>query len=250
MEKVSMKEIVEKYNDCDMFSLTCDAREYNVSKEDFLKALENIETKDIQELKEIYDKYQLNDKGYSSFEELYSNIKDECIKYNSEENKEKYIKNRFTKEVIDDYKRLGFSDTQIKDIMDNFFCCGFIESEVGKTTKYGDEVSVFYRRISYNIDRLKEENMYLNNKNNDYIKILPQELKNNLLRYEISFYNEVTTSNRLMINYYFSLNDETKKYLLKYESDYDLEELQDLTIYKNNQVKFYSCTHELFNSLE
>ena len=53
-----------------------------------------------------------------------------------------------------------------------------------------------------------------------------------------------------MINYYFKLNDETKNHLLKYDSDYDLDELQDLTLYQNNKIKFYSCTHEEYNSLD
>jgi len=52
-----------------------------------------------------------------------------------------------------------------------------------------------------------------------------------------------------MINYYFKLNDETKKYLLKFDNDFCLEPLEDLAIYKDNELKFYSCTHERFNSL-
>ena len=53
-----------------------------------------------------------------------------------------------------------------------------------------------------------------------------------------------------MINYYFKFNDESKKYLLKYESDFDLDNLEDLTFYKDNEVVFYSCTHENYNSIE
>ena len=41
-----------------------------------------------------------------------------------------------------------------------------------------------------------------------------------------------------------------KKYLLKFRTDFDLQELQDLTLYKNNEVQFYSCTHEKLNLLE
>ena len=82
------------------------------------------------------------------------------------------------------------------------------------------------------------------------IKQVPRKLRDYCIKYEISFFNEVTESSRLMINYYFPLNENTKKYLLKFKTDFDLKELQDLTIYKNNKVKFYSCTHEKFNSLK
>ena len=48
----------------------------------------------------------------------------------------------------------------------------------------------------------------------------------------------------------FSFNEETKKYLLKYNSDFDLVGLEDLALYKDNKIKFSSCTHEKFNSEE
>ena len=75
-------------------------------------------------------------------------------------------------------------------------------------------------------------------------------MKEYLIRYESSFYNEVTASGQLMINYYFYLNDKTKDYLLMFKSDFDLEGLEDLAIYKGDDVEFCSCTHEKFNSLE
>lgn len=52
-----------------------------------------------------------------------------------------------------------------------------------------------------------------------------------------------------MINYYFNLNSETKKYLLKFQDDFCLEPLEDLTLYKEDEIKFYSCTHEGFNTI-
>ena len=53
-----------------------------------------------------------------------------------------------------------------------------------------------------------------------------------------------------MVKYYFKLNDKSKEYLLRYKSDFDLDNLEDLTIYKKNKIEFYSCTHEQYNSLE
>ena len=100
------------------------------------------------------------------------------------------------------------------------------------------------------IDRENEKNNFCFNEGKEPIKKVPRKLKDYCLKYEVSFFNSVTVSSILMINYYFPLNEYTKKYLLKFKTDFDLKELQDLTIYKNNKVQFYSCTHEGFNSLE
>ena len=53
-----------------------------------------------------------------------------------------------------------------------------------------------------------------------------------------------------MINYYFKLNDETKKYLLQFRNDFYMRDLDDLSLYNDDEVKFSSCTHEGFNSIE
>ena len=53
-----------------------------------------------------------------------------------------------------------------------------------------------------------------------------------------------------MLNYYFDLNDETKKFLLKFKNDFKIKgNLYDLAFYKNNELIFSSCTHEQYNSL-
>ena len=100
-----------------------------------------------------------------------------------------------------------------------------------------------------NIDRMNDKEKYLSNGVLDPMDVVPKELKEYLLYYEVSFHNEVSTRSILMINYYFVLNDATKKYLLKFKDDFNMDELEDLTLYKDDQVLFYSCTHEKFNSL-
>lgn len=46
----------------------------------------------------------------------------------------------------------------------------------------------------------------------------------------------------------FRLNDKTKKWLKQFKSDYDLEGLEDLALYKGDELLFSSCTHEVFHN--
>lgn len=252
--ELTMKDILEKYSDCDMFSLTGEIYNYNITEKEYLDALKAIKNKQKKEIKNFYDEHKSEFESYPSFEELYSDIEKECYEYNSEENKKRYLEEKFDKRFYYEYKKMLMSDKKIKKIRENFFHCSFIVDEVGKTTKYGNGCTrlfrIFYSRISMLIDRENEKNNFCFNDGKEPIKQVPRKLRDYCLKYEISFFNEVTESSRLMINYYFPLNENTKKYLLKYKTDFDLQELQDLTIYKNNKVKFYSCTHEKFNSLK
>lgn len=88
---------------------------------------------------------------------------------------------------------------------------------------------------------------------------IPEELKESYLNYEISktnvFASGIPDGELFLfpVTYYFELNDESKKYLLKFKNEFCLSDevgLEDLTLYKNNEVKFYSVTHEGINSLE
>ena len=70
---------------------------------------------------------------------------------------------------------------------------------------------------------------------------------------EISFETHCTKSAALFETYYFELNDITKKWLLKYKSVFDFSDeypgdLQDLALYKDDELKFSSCTHEEYRS--
>jgi len=135
----------------------------------------------------------------------------------------------------------------------DYFRCGFITDNVGKTTKYGKNhynfFWNFYAEIALNIDTEKDKNSVCVKGGKSPIEQVPNELKEHLLYYEVSNFNAVTISGP-MINYYFKLNDESKKYLLKFRNDFMLIGLEDLTLYKDDEVKFSSCSHERFNSIE
>jgi len=255
--KTKMKKILEKYSDCNKFSLTggtltyisqekCE--KYNISEQDFINAIENVTKKEKEEQRKHYEEIKENLTNYPDFDKLYDEIKQECYDFDCEENKQFYINKSYNI-----YKEIGMTDEKVNRILDDFFRCSFIADEVGKKTKYGKEYKGFfwnlYHTIGLSIDRQKDKEKYCIKNGKNPIEQIPEELKNHLLYYEVSFSNEVTTSSGLMINYYFKLNDETKKYLLKFDNDFCLEPLEDLAIYKDNELKFYSCTHERFNSL-
>lgn len=106
-------------------------------------------------------------------------------------------------------------------------------------------------------DELKNDRLLFLNALSQNNKALPIDfiknkvLRDNLIKYEISFQNHCTTSGCLMINYYFKLNGETKELLRNYKNDFeiDINSLEDLALYKDDELKFSSCTHEGFNSL-
>jgi hypothetical protein len=73
-------------------------------------------------------------------------------------------------------------------------------------------------------------------------------LYKHLDKHEITFTWHCTTSSRLSVVYYFRLNEESKRWLMQYESDLDIAPLDDLAFDKNGELLFSSCTHEGYNS--
>ena len=282
---LTMKQILNKFSDCNKFSLTGNTFRYNVTiskeefeaqtkdltpkemqkfteqfyekyiitEEEYLNALKTLEERNKEEKRKIYENNREKFAKYPSFDKLYDEIKKECEDYDCEENKQFYINKHYGDEQIKKYKDRGMTEEEINEMKEDFFQCTFIASEVGKTTKYGNEHKGFFYHLYYdianNIDRQKNKEHYCIDGKISPMEQIPQELKENFLYYEISFFNSVTTGG-LMINYYFNLNDETKKYLLKFRNDLYIYPLEDLTFYKEDKIKFYSCTHEGFNSIE
>lgn len=270
-----MKNILSKYSDCNKFSLTGNifvqfikitkeeyAREtekmnlqekmdftdkntvryqYNITEEEFLNALSKIEEKNKEKLRKIYDDNKEKFTEYPEFDELYEEIKQECSNFDSEKNRKYYIEK---------YKK---SELPYK-IDSDFFRYRFIADYVGENTKYGKKnrgfFSNFYRDVAMIFDCQKDKSKYCIQNGKSPIEQIPDELKKHFLYYEVSYCNEVTTSSGLMINYYFKLNEETKNYLLKFKNDFCLEPLEDLALYKDDELEFYSCTHEQFNSID
>ena len=271
-----MKKILDKFSDCDTFSLTGKVPRYNISfsqeknkkekeleqfverynitDEEFINALNKIEKHNKEENRKKYEQNKENFAHYPEFDKLYEEIKEECYAFYSEKNREYYLNKHFNDKQIRQYKRIGLTEQKINEMKKDFFHCSFIVDNVGKTTKYGNEHKGFfwhlYHDIAMNIDRQKNKETYCVSNGKSPLEQIPSELKKHFLYYEISYFNSVTESDGLMINYYFKFNKETKQYLLKFRNDLCINVLEDLTFYKDDEVKFYSCTHEGFNSLE
>ena len=280
---LTMKRILEKYKEADMFSLTGEisvykcpltGEEYNkaiegmnyIEREEFRnkfikkytiteaqydEALKSIEDHLKDKYKKIYESRREEYKNYPDFDILFNEIEEECRKFDCDENRMYYIKKHFNEEMIAKYKENGIFDNDIENMKNNFFKVSFIADRVREITKYGEKNDGFfsnlYRSISMIIEIENNKEKYCN-KGLNPINQVPDELKKNLLYYKVSFYNEVSIGIYPMFNYYFKFNEETKKYLLKFKNDFKLNELEDLSLYKDNTVLFSSCTHEFFNS--
>ena len=278
---IPMKNILKKFDDCNKFSLTGGTvrynieisreeyekeiqkmspseqnkffdqftEEYTITEEEFLNALAKKENKHKEEKRKIYEKNKEKFVNYPPFDELYEEIKQECYDFDCEENR-LFYRNKY----YNVYKEMGMTEETINEIKTDFFECSFITDNLGKTTKYGNEHRDFFQDLYFDIaeiiDCQKDKDKYCIKNGKSPLEQIPEELKEHFLYYEVSYSNEVTEGNGLRINYYFELNDETKKYLLKFKNDFCLEPLDDLALYKDDELKFCSCAHEEFNSIE
>ena len=283
---LTMKRILKEFDDCNKFSLTGRISKYNVtiSQEEYEKKIENLSSKEQRNfLEQFIEKYNITEEefenalanleehnkeekrkiyenskekfiNYPEFDKLYNEIKRECYDFDCEENKQFYINKHYGDKEIKKYKEYGMTEEEINEMKEDFFQCSFIADHVGKTTKYGNENRGFFYHLYHDIGMLidcqKDKKRYCTNNRKSPIEQIPNELKKHFLYYEVSYFNSVTISSGLMINYYFELNDETKKYLLQFKNDFQLEDLDDLTLYKDNEMRFYSCTHERYNSID
>ena len=213
-----------------MFSLTGTINKVKITANDKRIALNDIKEVQRANLRSQYN--TLKERNLLiPFDNLYREIEKECAQF------EKKYKVYYLKEY-------GF--------FDNSFIC----DHVGKDTKYNNPSGYFwhfYHSLGMNIDRERylDELINTNNRLTPLDKITDKVLKNNLIKYEILFHNHCTESSILMINYYFSLNIDTKKWLLQFANDFEITaNYEDLAFYKNGEVVFSSCTHERFNSLD
>ena len=251
---MNIENLLNTFKDIDKICLTASITGIEISEDEFNKALEVNVKQGKEYLLERYNENKDKFNNLPDFETLYNEIYQECLDFYNEENKKKYIEKTFTDEYVNLLLKFGSDEKRINNLKENFFHCSFIADTVGKSTKYGKNDNGFfyhfYHSIGMDIDRLNDIRKYININGNSPLSKVPDELKSSLISYEVSYFNYVTLSSILMINYYFKYTDEVKNYLLKYVTDYNLNELQDLTLYKGDEVKYYSCTHEQFCSLD
>lgn len=222
----NMENILVACKECNIFSLSTDFGNEKLSREEAYKALKILKESHKEELLEEYNK--VNGKStLPDFFELYCHIENECIE--------------FRKKYMDYY-------------IDKFgsFECSFIADHVGEDTLYEDPIELFwtfYNTLGMDLDaKIKLETLLSSNCKINPTDILNEEayllLKPWLIKYEISFITHCTEGG-LAKTFYFELNDETKKWLLQFPSDFEIKgNLQDLALYKGNKLLFSSCTHE------
>lgn len=222
----SMEAILKVFRNCNVFSLSTDFGNERLSKEEANKALMILKENHKAELLEQYNEENTNNK-LPPFFQLYHNIENECKEF-----KEKYMNDYLDKT--------------------GFFECSFIVDHVGEDTIYNEPIGLFwlfYDMIGRDLDaKIKLEALLTSNYSTMPTDILNEELylllKPWLIKYEISFITHCTEGG-LAKTLYFELNDETRKWLLQFTTDFDIKgDLQDLALYKDDELVFSSCTHE------
>lgn len=204
-----MKKLLERYNFCNRFSLSGHREFYKLSDDEADKIIKITKKRNREECQKIWDDIDDKYKTYS-FGEVIQDIETEILNFNGD----------------------------------------YIVDVVGEKTKYGREFWDIYSLLSNEVGQLElvktlqksaEAGPDLIDRDHKY-----EFLKPYMKHKEISFHTHCTISSILFETYYFELNEETKKWLLNYKSvfSFDGEILEDLAFYKDEKLKFSSCTHE------
>ena len=194
---LTMKRILEKYKEADMFSLTGEisvykcpltGEEYNkaiegmnyIEREEFRnkfikkytiteaqydEALKSIEDHLKDKYKKIYESRREEYKNYPDFDILFNEIEEECRKFDCDENRMYYIKKHFNEEMIAKYKENGISDNDIENMKNNFFKVSFIADRVREITKYEYGTNRTLSGVEFElINNITEETCFIQNK--------------------------------------------------------------------------------------
>ncbi len=225
-QSADMQYLLDKYSDCDSFSLCALVVDNSITQEEATRSLLENQALNKTKLQELYNTYK--DQISEDFETIYREVLAECKEF------QKTVKAKNS---------------------DEFYHCSFICDQVGQTTKYFTPTEFFwhlYLTLGMELDQNEELDKLLSSDKTSSISLLttPEyaELKPYLIEFKYTFQTHCTTCGNLQIEMRFSLNEQTKRWLLKHKNDYDFDgELQDLAFYKNNKLRFSSCTHEGFH---
>ena len=211
LQNGDMSYLLTKYSNANMFSLSHEIyNETHITKNEY----ESIKNESIDRAKKtllgIYNKYNYTEKD---FDTLFNDILNECI--------------------------------EKKDL--------YLHDKLGINTKYKEPREMFwhfYHSACFILNHINILDKCLETKeaNRDLILDKYEELKPFVKREELYFGNHTTLLSNLDLTYYFELNDETKKWLLKHSTIYDFEnDLWDLAFYIGDKIIFSSCTHEMYH---
>jgi len=230
--EITMKYILDKFDNCNVFSLSSSLPIKSIptaDKEELLKQNLNNEK---EFLLDRYEYFTQKEKVNIDFETLFNDIVRECEEF---------------------YSKLGNeSITKLCGKGSSPFIC----DHVGNDTKYSKPLGLiwhFYHNIQHVL--MSNESLSTIPETKDFQADLiftdkDATLKNNFIKYEYTFCSHCTKG-PLQLVLYFNLNNETKNWLLQFEDDFALADsnFEDLAIYNDDKLEFSSCTHEEFNSL-
>ncbi len=228
--QANMVTLLEKYADCDVFSLSAYVyeEEFPLAVDEKEELQRQIRAQFEKDARALYEGHR-TEYALPPLEELLLTIRQECLLYEQRKVKKKGRK--------------------------SFYSCSMICDEVGKSTRYAEPSSLFwylYHRAGILLDRERElEEKKLRTQTCPLLELEEEEyapLKPYLLKQELT-YTTHCTDGGLQKVLYFPLNDQTKRWLLQRENDYDFHgALQDLAFYKQGKLRFSSCTHEGFHN--
>ena len=226
-----MKYLLDMYKDCNKFELVGQVMDcYRITADESDEIFEEHKNIDRMNLKLLYYKF-LSKLELEPYDDIYVNIKDECKAF-AGKYKEKYLKE------------------------EGFFDNGFIADHLGKDTRYSEPRDLywhFYHTLGNEIDDAELLTRMERKGEPFYPKAIfdkdeYKDLLEDFIDYKLSFHSHCTAASSVQIIYRFKLTDNSKAWLLKHKDDYDFNgELQDLAFYKDEKLRFSSCTHEHYH---
>ena len=227
-DQLNMEGLLEKYLPlADSFSLTCAYGENGISEELAKEALKKVKEKSYAMAEtEFMGVSEEERKKLPPFKEIYADIENEYVNYCRQ--------NSALIEANDGYACFTdvFSGDRIYSSLDELW--------------HAYSAVDFTGTCAYILDKLKKLDP------RPIAEELESEenkcLKDNLIKTEVTFCWHCTLSSELSKVFYFKLNEQTVNWLKKFESDYDLDILEDLAFYKKGKLLFSSCTHERFHT--
>ena len=228
-DQLDMEGLLEKYLSlADSFSLTCGYGENGISEELAAEALKKVKAASYAVAeKEFLQVSEEERKKLPSFKEIYADIEKEYENYCSQ--------NSALIEANDGYACFTdvFSGDRIYSSLDELWHAYSAVDFTGTCAYILEKLKKAEATSSLTEELETEENKCL---------------KDNLIKTEVTFCWHCTQSSELSKVFYIKLNEETVKWLKKFNTDYDLDILEDLAFYKKGKLLFSSCTHERFHS--
>ena len=252
-KKLSMQELLNKFPECDTFSLAGSVNK-RLTNGDLKKILKDTENG----AKDFCLKYCFVASNGVDFEYTYNVIRKQFYQSYGVMGTKELVKSVVFKLIIDKFNTMDHNSSKCKEIINyinnnNFKNDSKDIAYICETLDVCKDYSQLENYILAVIQQLYlEYDCKQNAENNETQKIkLDTVLKNNLIKEEISYDDGAAIYSFLSTVYYFKLNDETKKWLLQFKSDFDFDgPFDDLVFYKNGEVVFSSVTHEKINTLD